>query len=138
MLNDNDDLLEIRTNSLTYAGSRLSAKIVPQDLTNFKTSGISNVERTTDQKIKELHQNYLQIVNEYNINKFVYESLFNFEPIIGNVYHIYYISDKYHLSMIEPNDWHHTWIGSFRLITNGQWQVENKSSEFDYHLQLLN
>lgn len=120
-----------RGNFLPYPSSRLGAKIVPQDLTSFKSRGISKVERSLQQELVELREKYLQVIDAFNWNKIIYEAHFGFEPVIGEIYHLYEVEGKHHLSMIEPESWHQKWVGSFRLNADGRWQLEKASEEFD-------
>jgi hypothetical protein len=125
------DAGETRAAFLPYPASRLAAKIVPQDLTSFKTRGISRVERELQQELVELRERYLKVIDAFNWNKLIYEAQFGFEPVCGEVYHLYEVGNKRHLSMIEPEKWHQRWIGSFRLNADGRWQAEKTSQDFD-------
>ena len=120
-----------RGNFLPYPASRLGAKIVPQDLTNFKSRGVGRVERELQQELVELRDRYLQVIDAFNWNKLIYEAHFGFEPVIGERYHLYQVGEKHHLSMIEPEHWHQRWVGSFRLNSDARWQVEKISDDFD-------
>lgn len=120
-----------RGNFLHYPSSRLGAKIVPQDLTTFKSRGVSRVERELQQELLELHEKYLRIIDSFNWNKVIYEAHFGFEPVVGETYHLYSVEGRHHLSMIEPESWHQKWIGSFRLNADGRWQLEKSAEDFD-------
>lgn len=120
-----------RANFLPYPASRLAAKIIPQDLTNFKSRGITRVERELQQELVELREAYLKVIDAFNWNKLIYESQFGFEPVVGEVYHLYEIDGRRHLSMIEPASWHQRWIGTFRLNADGRWQAESVAGDFD-------
>jgi hypothetical protein len=104
---------------------------VPQDLTSFKTRGISKVERELQQELVELRERYLEVIDAFNWNKLVYEAQFGFEPVIGECYHLYQVEKKYHLSMIEPEKWHQRWIATLRLNADGRWQMEKSAEDFD-------
>jgi hypothetical protein len=106
---------------LPYPVSTLSPRIIPNDLTSFKSKGISEIERVTQQKLIELKQEYDRVVEEFNWNKIVYESEFNFEPIIGEMYYLYEIRGKNTLSMIKPEEWGQKHLGSFRLSVDKIW-----------------
>jgi hypothetical protein len=116
---------------LPYPVSRLGAKIVPQDLTHFKTRGISKVERELQQELVELRERYLAVIDAFNWNKLIYEAQFSFEPVIGETYHLYDVEGRHQLSMIEPEQWHQKWIGSFRLNSDARWEVKKISDDFD-------
>lgn len=116
---------------LPYPASTLSPRIVPNDLSNFKARGITQVERDLQQRLTEIRESYLAAVEHFNWNKLVYESEINFEPIVGQVYHLYSIQDRYQLSMIEPSQWHMRHIGSFRLNVDRQWELVTVADEVD-------
>ena len=59
---------EPRGNYLPYPVSRLAAKIAPQDLTNFKSRGVSRVERELQQEMIELRERYLEVIDAFNWN----------------------------------------------------------------------
>ena len=62
-------------------------------------------------------------MEEYEWNQLVYNAKFSFEPIIGEVYHLY--RDKTgedFLSLISPNEWNKEHIGSFRLNSDKKWE----------------
>ena len=116
---------------LPYPASRLGAKIVPQDLTSFKSRGISRVERDLRQQLVELREQYLAVIDAFNWNKLVYESQFSFEPTTGGSYHLYEIRGRHHLSMIAPEEWNQRWIGSFRLTSDSRWEPVRLAPDFD-------
>jgi hypothetical protein len=67
------------------------------------------------------------LVGEYESTKLIYETKYNFQPILGEVYHIYRGKDNdSFLSLINPNEWGREYLGSYRLNTNGTWE------EIDY------
>ena len=120
-----------RANFLSYPTSRLAPRIVPQDLTSFKTRGITKVERELQQELIELRERYLKVIDSFNWNKLVYESSYRFEPIIGETYHLYSINDDYQLSMIAPEQWNQRWVGTFQLTADARWQPIAIADDFD-------
>jgi len=106
---------------LSYPVSTLSPPIIKNDLSSFKSRGISQIERDTQQKLIELKQEYDKLIEEYNWNKIVYEAEINFEPMVGEIYHLYNIREKNVLSMIKPDEWGYDHIGSFELSYDRKW-----------------
>ncbi len=106
---------------LSYPVSTLSPPIIKNDLTSFKSRGISSIERDTQQKLIELKEEYDKAIEEYNWNKIVYGAEFNFEPIAGETYYLYEIRGKNTLSMIKPDEWGQKHLGSFRLSVDKKW-----------------
>jgi len=116
---------------MPYPISTLSPPIVPNDLTNFKTRGISKVERELEQKLIEMREQYIRTIDQFNWNKLLYEANINFEPVIGQTYHLYEIRGKYTLSMISPEDWIYPSLGTFRLNADQQWDPIELNPEVD-------
>ena len=114
---------ELQTGSafLPYAVSTLSPRIIPNDLTSFKSVGVSQTEKLTQEKLIELKNQYDKVVEEFNWNKMVYESEFSFEPIVGETYYLYEIRGKNVLSMIKPDEWGKKHLGSFKLSLDKLW-----------------
>lgn len=106
---------------LPYPVSTLSPKIVPNDLSTFKSRGISQVERDLQQKLVQMREEYIATIEHFNWNKLVYEAEINFEPTVGESYHLYSIRGKNTLSMIAPDQWPHEHLASFRLNLDRQW-----------------
>ncbi|MEM7012118.1 MAG: DUF2452 domain-containing protein, partial [Verrucomicrobiota bacterium] len=117
---------------LPYPVSTLSPQILPTDLTTFKSRGAGAVQRHFNQRLQEMREEYLQLLDQFNWNKLVYEAKFGFEPIIGETYHLYDLPSGYTLSMIRPEQWPgKKWVGSFRLGADGQWQLQESNEDFD-------
>jgi len=73
-------------------------------------------------QINELRDKYIQLQEEYKWTSLVYSSTYNFQPIIGEVYHLYNKKDKNFLSLIAPSEWNQKHVGSFKLLNNGNWK----------------
>lgn len=116
---------------MPYPVSTLSPKIVPTDLSSFKSRGISEVERELQQKLTEIRETYLQAIDHFNWNKLVYEAEINFEPIVGQTYHLYEMRDRKMLSMIGPDQWYHKHLATVRLNVDRQWKLEELSKNVD-------
>ncbi len=108
---------------LPYPVSTLSPRIVPTDLSSFKSRGISEVERDLQQKLVELRETYLEAIDHFNWNKLVYESEISFEPVVGETYHLYESRGRRVLSMIGPQEWPMRHLASVRLNIDRQWQI---------------
>jgi hypothetical protein len=108
---------------LPYPASTLSPRIVPTDLSSFKSRGISEVERDLQQKLVELREQYLAAIDHFNWNKLVYEAQIQFEPVVGETYHLYETGGRRTLSMISPDQWPMRHLASVRLNVDRQWQL---------------
>ncbi|GAA5482772.1 DUF2452 domain-containing protein [Haloferula sargassicola] len=116
---------------IPYPVSTLSPRITPTDLSNFKSRGISQVESELAQKLVELREAYWAAIDHFNWNKLVYESDIQFEPVVGNTYHLYEARGRRQLSMIPPHEWHLSHIASVRLNVDRQWQLVEVNPSLD-------
>ena len=116
---------------LPYPISTLSPPIIPNDLTSFKSRGISQVERDLQQKLKEIRETYLATIDHFNWNKLVYEADIQFEPIIGGIYHLYEMRGRTMLSMIAPDEWPQKHLATVRLNMDRQWKIVETGSGID-------
>ncbi|WP_411826228.1 DUF2452 domain-containing protein [Luteolibacter sp. AS25] len=116
---------------MPYPVSTLSPRITPTDLSSFKSRGISEVERELKQKLTELRESYLSAIDHFNWNKLIYEADINFEPIVGETYHLYEVRSRRMLSMISPDQWHHKHLATVRLNVDRQWKLEELSQDID-------
>jgi|TARA_R110002073_G_scaffold331698_1_gene516782 hypothetical protein len=74
-------------------------------------------------QLSELKDKYNQLKEEYEWTAQVYESEYSFQPILGEVYHLYSKSNGCEfLSLISPSEWDQQHIGSFKLLNNGNWK----------------
>ena len=116
---------------LPYPVSTLSPPIIPNDLTSFKSRGISQVERDLQQKLQEIRETYLATIDHFNWNKLVYEADIQFEPIIGGTYHLYDMRGRKMLSMISPDEWPQKHLATVRLNMDRQWKIVATGSGID-------
>jgi hypothetical protein len=116
---------------LPYPVSSLSPPIVPQDLSSFKSRGISEVERELQEKLREIREQYIATIDHYNWNKLVYEALIQFEPVVGQCYYLYRTRRGNLLSMISPDQWPQRHLATLRLQVDRQWNVESIGEGID-------
>ena len=116
---------------MPYPVSTLSPPIIPNDLTSFKSRGISQVERELQQKLQEIRETYLATIDHFNWNKLVYEAEIQFEPVIGQTYHLYQLRNRRVLSMISPDEWPHKHLATVRLNVDRQWKVVETGKNVD-------
>jgi hypothetical protein len=52
----------------------------------------------------------------------IYSAKFSFEPIVGEIYHLYIKEDgTYFLSIISPKEWNKEHVGTFQLNSDKKW-----------------
>ena len=118
-----------------YPVSTLSPPIVPNDLTSFKSRGISSIERELSLKLENIKNEYIEAINHYNWNKLVYSSDYAFEPVIGNSYYLYRRTNgTFILSMISPDEWYLEYIATVRLSVERQFELQSIGSTTEAEL----
>jgi len=84
---------------------------------------VSEINSNFQAKYDEIKKDVEKLIEEYNWNDLIYSKVqYNFQPSIGNIYHLYERKDlSLFLSMISPDSWNQKFIASFRLDSNGKW-----------------
>ena len=107
---------------LPYASNVGAPAIRTEDIDGWKQRGVNKVNRQLSTKFEELKEEYRRLVEEFQWNELVYTAKFNYEPVIGETYHLFVGNDGApFLSLIGPNEWNREHIGSFRLDSNQKW-----------------
>tara|TARA_Y100000385_G_scaffold279931_1_gene330269 strand:+ start:1125 stop:1505 length:381 start_codon:yes stop_codon:yes gene_type:complete len=92
----------------------------------WKQRSIIKVNHQFKTRFEELKEQYNQLIEEIDWNDLVYNSKYSFEPIIGEVYYLYYnVKEELFLSLISPSEWSKKCVGSFKLDSNHKWMKEN-------------
>ena len=80
-----------------------------------------------ESKLQEIKKEYETLIDEYKWTKMIYNSTYNFQPILGEPYHLYENKRKeLFLSLIEPDAWNQKYVGTFKLLNNGKWELVEK------------
>ena len=109
---------------LPYATSVGAPVIRVVDVVSWKSRGISNVNKELENKFNELKIQYENLIKEFEWNDLVYGSKFSFEPVIGEIYHLYTGDDGINfLSLIGPREWNKEHVGTFKLNSDKKWIV---------------
>lgn len=107
---------------LPYATSVGSPIIRVDNVVSWKSRGIDSVNKEFGNKFNELKLQYEKLMQEYEWNELVYQSRFSFEPVIGEIYHLYKDHEGLNfLSLISPNEWNKEHIGTFKLNSDKKW-----------------
>ena len=104
-------------------GTNVSAPAIKvENIDNWKVVNVSKVNHQLRKRFNELKEEYQKLVDEYNWNDLAYNAKFNFEPLIGETYHLYVGRDgNIFLSMVEPHLWKYEHVGSFTMDSNNKW-----------------
>lgn len=109
-------------NVLPYATTVGAPVIRVDDLVSWKSRGITTVNKELELKFNELKLQYQQLMEEYEWNELVYSAKFSFEPVIGEIYHLYRDAAGINfLSLISPQEWNREHIGTFKLNSDKKW-----------------
>lgn len=93
----------------------------------WKNRNVHKANQKIQAKYLELKAEYDKMMEELKYNNLVYGARFNFEPIIGETYHLY--RDKNQepfLSIIAPEYCNFDFLGSFLLNSEQIWKKISK------------
>lgn len=107
---------------LPYGTNVSAPSIKPVDLTTFKKNGLDKVNKVFDRRYKEIVEQAETLQKSFLITQTVYESKYKFEPIIGEIYHLYEdLDSEYSLSIISPSEWNKKHVYSVVLNSDMTW-----------------
>ncbi len=116
---------------LTF-GSNLGAPAIQADnVDGWKLAKIKDVNTEFETRYNELLIEAQKLKDEYEWNRIIYTEVnYNFQPIVGKVYHLYAKEDDtMFLSIIEPSSWKMKYIGSFKLNSANKWVKQEFQSK---------
>lgn len=117
------------SSKLPYATNVGAPVIKVDDVVAWKSRGIHNVNKEFENKFNELKSEYQKLIEEFKWNELLYNAKFSFEPVIGEIYHLYRDHDgQEFLSLIAPQEWNKEFIGSFKLNSDKKWILLDKKS----------
>ena len=106
-----------------YATSLGAPVIIPTDTVAWKNRSINKINHKVSAKYLELKSEYENMIQEFEYNKLIFNAKFSFEPIIGEVYHLYQReNNESFLSLISPEQCNFKSIGSFYLNAGQIWK----------------
>jgi len=109
-------------NILPYASNVGAPVIKPENIDSWRKRGVTKVNHHLETKFLELKNEYNKLVEEFKWNDLVYNAKFNFEPVIGEIYHLYTGDNgENFLSLISPDEWNKKCLGSFQLTADQKW-----------------
>jgi hypothetical protein len=116
------DKVELKPNLLSYPHHVGAPNIIATDLTPFKRNGTDKANKIFNRKYEELVKEAETLQKSFLITQEVYDSKYKFEPIIGEIYHMYEDSDGgKSLSIIEPTQWNKKYLYSVILNSDMTW-----------------
>ncbi len=125
---------------LPYPHTIGSAVIKPDDVGKLKSRALSAMNEQTDMQLLQIQRQVELLVRQANeikqrveISEMIYTAVISFEPLVGNVYHLYQMGNEYRLMMIGPNEWGRSrsrvetlnYIKTVRLLSDHTWEIIN-------------
>ena len=108
---------------LPYATNIGAPVVIPDNISTWKNEKILKTNHYFNKKYDEIKKEYEKLVEEFEWNKVVYGSNYNFQPIIGEKYHLYRRNNgEMFLSLIEPNSWKQEYVGTFEMDSDNKWK----------------
>lgn len=98
-------------------------KFSPDNISLFKQENTFKLKKHYSSKIEELEKEYKRIIDEIKLNERLYSAKCNFEPISGNIYHLYEKNNQEFISIISPGEWNMNYIGTYKFLSDGRWEV---------------
>ncbi|MDA1176939.1 MAG: DUF2452 domain-containing protein [Bacteroidetes bacterium] len=119
----NEDSQQYDASLKPYGTSTSSPVIKPLNTSTWRNDGIQRVNEKIKSKFDELKNEYDRFIHQFECNELVYNSKFNFEPVIGKTYHLYnYLNEQPFLSIISTDQCNFDHIGSFKLNSDKIWE----------------
>ncbi len=109
-----------------YATSVGAPKITTTDTTTWKLRSINKINHKINAGYLKLKAEYQKMMDEFEYNTLIFNSEFSFEPVIGEVYHLYQRENGTNfLSLIAPDQCNFKHIDSFYLNVDQTWEKVN-------------
>lgn len=110
-----------------YATDVGAPAISTTDTVAWKNRNIHAVNKQINAKYAELKAEYDAMIEQFEYNNLVYSAKFNFEPVIGYIYHLYRNKNQEaFLSVIAPEECNFDYMGTFKLNADKMWeQIKN-------------
>ena len=106
-----------------YGTSVGAPVITTTDTVDWKNRSIRKVNQKVQTKYLELKAEYEKMKAEFEYNNLIFNAKFNFEPIIGDIYHLYKRDNgETFLSIIAPHECNFNAMGSFYLNADQIWE----------------
>lgn len=106
-----------------YATDLGAPVITTTDTLAWKNRSINKINHKVKARYEELKIEYEKMITEFEYNQLIFNAKFSFEPIIGEIYHLYKRENQEaFLSIIAPNQCDFKSMGSFYLNAEQIWQ----------------
>ena len=115
---------------LPYATSFSAPQIKAPNNGSWKNSQIYKANKHLKTKYESLKKEYENLMQVLEYNELIINAKFSFEPLIGEIYHLYNnAKDEPFLSIINPDTCDFEHLGSFRLTSDYLWEKVASQTE---------
>ena len=116
------DKVKLTPNLLPYPHHVAAPKIERLDLSAFNSLQAHKVSKSLQKRTDEITTLIRQLQEDYTLNLQLYSAARSFEPVLGEVYHLYEKQDgTQFLSLIAPTEWKQKYLYSGSLNSDGTW-----------------
>ena len=108
---------------MPYATNVSAPAIEVQNMQTWKKSSVHKFNKSFKNKVDIIKDQYAELVKEFKENDKLYNAKISFEPVIGEIYHLYLNKkgDSF-ISLIDPEDWNNEFLGSYKLNHDHCWE----------------
>ena len=116
------DKVSMKPNLLPYPHHVAAPKIEALDLSAFNKVQAYKVSKSLQKRADEIASLMKSLQEDYTLNLQLYSAARSFEPVLGEVYHLYEKPDgTQFLSLIAPTEWKQKYLYSGTLNSDGTW-----------------
>lgn len=121
---------------LPYASNVGGVVIKPEDTGKIKGRAVKAMEQQTEMQLRQIQKQIellarqaKSIQSRTEISYRIYEAVMGFEPLIGQIYHLYKQEDGSHfMSLIAPHEWGKTqgdrsFVATIKMLADHTWEV---------------
>jgi flavin reductase (DIM6/NTAB) family NADH-FMN oxidoreductase RutF len=122
-----EDTQSYNANLLPYGTNVGAPSIEASGVSTWVNTSVIGFNHSFKNKIDLIKEEYQTLIDEYEINNLLYKTTMNFEPIVGEEYHLYFSEKRGEnfLSLIPPTSWKMEHIGSYILNNDKTWKKIN-------------
>ena len=116
------DKVKLKPNLMSYPHHVGAPKIEAVDLSVFNSLQAHKVTKSLQKRAEEIGSLIKSLQEDYALNLELYSAARSFEPVLGEVYHLYEKEDgSQFLSLISPSEWNKKYLYSGSLNSDGTW-----------------
>ncbi len=135
------DKITATPHSLPYAHTRGSVEVKPIDKGRAKGRAVKAMYEQTDMQLEQIRRQIellarqaRAIQDRVQLSEEIYLAEMNFEPLMGNIYHLYRRREgKALLSLVGPREWGskppYQFVATARLLSDHTWEILEQSTE---------